>query len=217
MVFVLFCDTLGCSVCMCVGGWVETLTPLFTSFSFLRAGISPSMEIDSLDPIPFSSTGAGTFVFALREMVVRLLEQFSSTERTTSLTSCPLCEVAQVSSSVYPILSWLSFSVLCSSLFSFLSSLSFLSVSFVSLVCSSKSLLLLPSNFRVEKSPPSTNSTSCSDSFVVQKMLLLCYFRCSRCLRYLCFLRCPQNYLYSGCPLNRERNRTEIIRVVSRV
>ncbi len=31
------------------------------------------MEIDSLDPIPFSSTGAGTFVFALREMVVRLL------------------------------------------------------------------------------------------------------------------------------------------------
>ena len=31
------------------------------------------MEIDSLDPIPFSSTGAGTFVFALREIVVRLL------------------------------------------------------------------------------------------------------------------------------------------------
>ena len=212
-----FCDTLGCSVCMCVGGWVETLTPLFTSFSFLRAGISPSMEIDSLDPIPFSSTGAGTFVFALREMVVRLLRAILATERTTSLTSCPLCEVAQVSSSVYPILSWLSFSVLCSSLFSFLSSLSFLSVSFVSLVCGSKSLLLLPSNFRVEKSPPRrirraapirSSSRRCSSFaiFVARVVSAICV---SFVVLRTTFTRVVHQIF--------ERNRTEIIPGFSRV
>ena len=100
---------------------------------------------------------------------------------------------------------------LCSSLFSFLSSLSFLSVSFVSLVCSSKSLLLLPSISELKISSLD-EFDELLRSFVVHDAPPL-LFSLLALFRYLCFLRCPQNYLYSGCPLNRERNRTEIIPV----
>ena len=206
-----FCDTLGCSVCMCVGGWDETLTPLFTSFSFLRAGISPSMEIDSLDPIPCSSTGADTFVFALREMVVRLLRAILVDGENNVPNELSSCEASSFFFGL-PILSWLL--LVCARHFfrSFFVFVSFSFVRFLGMLVEVVAVVAIDFELKISSS---TQSTSCSDSFVVQKMLLLCYFRCSRCLRYLCFLL-PEPPLL-GCPLNRERNRTEITGRLSRV